>query len=157
MWCPRLYALRMQITKPTQRGARLDNAQKREPMNNNERLGECMVLVEAYNRKLERRAHCDQVADEYKIITSDEGKYAALYLIEPNQTPWMSFSMPEQRCVVTWCYETFENPDDECDYGNEDPRMVQWITDYFADLEEKRDAMLNNPNRSTAFDRVGRG
>ena len=32
MWCPRLHALRMQITKPTQRGARLTNAQKRDPM-----------------------------------------------------------------------------------------------------------------------------
>ena len=116
-----------------------------------------MELVEAYNRKLAGRAHCDQIADEYKIITSCEGKYAALYLIEANQTPWMCFRMPEQRCVVTWCYETFENPADECDYGNEDPRMVQWIINYFADLEAKRHAMLNDPNRSKAFDRVGRG
>ena len=79
-----------------------------------------MEIVEDHNRKLERACHCDFIPTRYKIVTSSLGNMAALFKIEHRETPYYFFGTPEQTIVHEWCYESYQNPNDECDNGEEE-------------------------------------
>ena len=105
-------------------------------------------IVKAYNLKLERWSHPDYPFMQYKIVTSTDGRMAALMKIEPMGTPFYGYDFTERILLREWCHETFVDDADECYNGvREDFDIMKYL-----DTDSKHGAKSND---ETPTDGVG--